>query len=130
MRGPRELTKHFGTDSGGSHSLGECRVSVVGSGCSKSQTRVCRKCSSFSISSHPPGCTRVLVWREPQCTYGVAVAGGLQGCVCIRHMVAVQIWGCAHKFAWGVVYTFVCSWAFVCARTKGCAARLGVLALG
>ena len=34
MCGPREPTKHFGISSGGSHSSGECRVSVVGSGCS------------------------------------------------------------------------------------------------
>lgn len=93
--GYRELTKHFGTNAGDSHSSGEHRVSVVRSGCSNCQTKVCRKCSSFGACSCPLSYTQVLDWVELWPMDGVAGAGPRvqAGCVSAGMCVSSQVRG-------------------------------------
>ncbi|KAM6199131.1 uncharacterized protein WM294_007314 [Sarcoramphus papa] len=79
MCGPREPTKHFGISSGGSHSSGECRVSVVGSGCSARPEREGNAAALVPVAapSAAPGS-----WHGRSCStrMGLLGLGGL--CVC------------------------------------------------
>ena len=131
MCSPREPTKHFGISSGGSHSSGECRVSVVGSGCSARPE--CEGNAAALVPAAAPSAAPGS-WHGRSCSTRMGLLR-LGGCVSagvgmyLAHSSCANLGVCTQICMGSCVH--ICMFmSIACACTRVCMARLGMLALG